>query len=42
MQGIKRWATGLSRDGLLPLDPKELALDGVTFFMLDYEYAVAQ
>ena len=30
------------RDGLLPLDPKELALDGVTFFMLDYEYAVAQ
>ena len=30
------------RNGLLPLDPKELALDGVTFFMLDYEYAVAQ
>ena len=30
------------RDGVLPLDPKELALDGVTFFMLDYEYAVAQ
>lgn len=30
------------RDGILPLDPKELALDGVTFFMLDYEYAVAQ
>ncbi len=30
------------RDGLLPLDPKELALDGVTFFMLDYEYAAAQ
>lgn len=28
------------RDGLLPLDPKELALDGVTNFMLDYEYAV--
>lgn len=30
------------RDGILPLDPKELALDGVTNFMLDYEYAVAQ
>ncbi|HBA69007.1 MAG TPA: tagatose-bisphosphate aldolase [Lachnospiraceae bacterium] len=28
------------RDGVLPLDPKELALDGVTNFMLDYEYAV--
>ena len=28
------------RDGLLPLDPKELAMDGVTNFMLDYEYAV--
>ena len=28
------------RDGILPLDPKELALDGVTNFMLDYEYAV--
>lgn len=28
------------RDGKLPLDPKELALDGVTNFMLDYEYAV--
>lgn len=28
------------RDGLIPLDPKELALDGVTNFMLDYEYAV--
>lgn len=30
------------RDGILPLDPKELALDGVTNFMLDYEYAVTQ
>lgn len=29
------------RDGLLPLDPKELALDGIVGFMLDYEYAVA-
>lgn len=29
------------RDGILALDPKELALDGVTNFMLDYEYAVA-
>lgn len=28
------------RDGIIPLDPKELALDGVTNFMLDYEYAV--
>ena len=28
------------RDGLLPLDPKELAMDGVANFMLDYEYAV--
>ncbi len=28
------------RDGELPLDPKELAMDGVTNFMLDYEYAV--
>ncbi len=28
------------RDGILPLDPKELALDGVTNFMLDYEYAI--
>ena len=28
------------RDGLLPLDAKELAMDGVTNFMLDYEYAV--
>lgn len=30
------------RDGVLSLDPKELALDGVTNFMLDYEYAVAE
>lgn len=30
------------RDGLLSLDPKELALDGVTNFMLDYEYAVVE
>lgn len=29
------------RDGLLPLDPKELAIDGIQFFMDDYEYAVA-
>lgn len=28
------------RDGLLPLDPRELALDGVANFMSDYEYAV--
>jgi len=28
------------RDGLLPLDPRELALDGIANFMLDYEYAV--
>ena len=28
------------RDGLLPLDPKELSMDGVANFMLDYEYAV--
>ncbi len=28
------------RDGELTLDPKELAMDGVTNFMLDYEYAV--
>ena len=30
------------RDGLLPLDPKELAMDGVANFMLDYEYAVTR
>lgn len=30
------------RDGFLTLDPKELALDGVTNFMLDYEYAVVE
>ena len=28
------------RDGVITADPKELALDGVTNFMLDYEYAV--
>ena len=28
------------RDGELPLKAKELAMDGVTNFMLDYEYAV--
>ena len=28
------------RDGLLPLDPRELALDGIQIFMSDYEYAV--
>ena len=27
------------RDGLLPLDPRELALDGIQMFMADYEYA---
>lgn len=30
------------RDGILTLDPKELALDGVANFMLDYEYAVVE
>lgn len=29
------------RDGVLPLEAKELAMDGITNFMLDYEYAVA-
>ena len=29
------------RDGIIPLDPRELALDGVANFMKDYEYAVA-
>lgn len=28
------------RDGVLPLEAKELAMDGITNFMLDYEYAV--
>ena len=28
------------RTGALKLDPKELAMDGVTQYMLDYEYAV--
>jgi D-tagatose-1,6-bisphosphate aldolase subunit GatZ/KbaZ len=28
------------RDGIIPLDPKELALDGIQNFMSDYEYAV--
>ncbi|MBQ9990916.1 MAG: class II D-tagatose-bisphosphate aldolase, non-catalytic subunit [Lachnospiraceae bacterium] len=28
------------RDGLLPLDARELALDGIQTFMSDYEYAV--
>ena len=28
------------RDGIIPLDPRELALDGVVNFMMDYEYAV--
>ena len=28
------------RDGELELDPRELAMDGVTNFMMDYEYAV--
>ena len=30
------------RDGEIALDPKELAMDGVSNFMADYEYAVAQ
>ncbi len=30
------------RDGILTLNPKELALDGVANFMLDYEYAVIE
>lgn len=29
------------RDGKLSLDPKELALDGIVGFMLDYEFAIA-
>lgn len=29
------------RDGQLPLDPRELALDGIVQFMQDYEYAAA-
>lgn len=28
------------RDGILSLDPKELAIDGIANFMADYEYAV--
>jgi D-tagatose-1,6-bisphosphate aldolase subunit GatZ/KbaZ len=28
------------RDGIISLDPRELALDGVANFMKDYEYAV--
>jgi D-tagatose-1,6-bisphosphate aldolase subunit GatZ/KbaZ len=28
------------RTGELALDPRELAMDGVTMFLLDYEYAV--
>ena len=28
------------RDGLIPLDARELAMDGVVNFVLDYEYAV--
>lgn len=28
------------RDGIIPLDPKELALDGVVGFLEDYEYAI--
>ena len=30
------------RDGIIPLDPRELALDGVLNFMMDYEYAVTR
>ena len=30
------------RDGEIALDPRELAMDGVSNFMVDYEYAVAQ
>ena len=28
------------RDGIISLDPRELALDGIQIFMSDYEYAV--
>lgn len=30
------------RDGIIPLDPKELALDGVVKFLEDYEYAIGE
>lgn len=30
------------RDGIIPLDPRELALDGVIAFMEDYEYAIGR
>lgn len=30
------------RDGIIPLDPRELALDGVVAFMEDYEYAIGR
>lgn len=30
------------RDGIIPLDPRELALDGVVGFMEDYEYAIGR
>lgn len=30
------------RDGIIPLDPRELALDGVVTFMEDYEYAIGR
>ncbi|RGD95943.1 tagatose-bisphosphate aldolase [Clostridiales bacterium AM23-16LB] len=30
------------RDGIIPLDPRELALDGVVSFMEDYEYAIGR
>lgn len=30
------------RDGIIPLDPRELALDGIVAFMEDYEYAIGR
>lgn len=30
------------RDGIIPLDPRELALDGVVTFIEDYEYAIGR
>ena len=33
---------GKVRDGLLPLDPRELAMDGVTNILWDYELAVLE
>ncbi|MFR8426346.1 MAG: hypothetical protein ACLVCH_00515 [Roseburia inulinivorans] len=30
------------RDGIIPLEPKELALDSIVAFMEDYEYAIGR